>query len=165
MAEVGLSGADHQIQRAVVDAALELGHGHGLQLELDLRMGLTKAVDKIHNKRLKGVHLNAEPERPDDAVPGEAGVFNGVLQLIQRSGNAFCKAASGCGELDCLGVAYQKLNAQFLLERGDVAAERRLGDEQVLRCLGKIQRTGKSQKTFDLENVQSIHPRKRYEQK
>ncbi len=58
------------------------------------------------------------------------------------------------------GGAVEERDPQFLFQGMDLLGHRRLGDVQLLRRTGKIERFGNSQKTGQLKCVHCVLPRK-----
>jgi hypothetical protein len=96
-------------------------HGHVRAVVLDGGQDRAERLEAGH----RGV---AEPHRPGDAGPGEAGALGCALERGERERCLLEERATRGGELDLAAGAHEEIRAERSLELPDLVAERRLGD-------------------------------------
>ena len=149
--------ADRLLRRLL---GLAVAHGHVDQAALQVD-GLVAGRDAhidVGVERGKGAQPRDQPQRGKAAGGGDgqmrrpavaAQPVGGVLQALQELGRRTLQDAALVGQRQAPRAPLEQRHAQVLLQRPDLAAHRRLGDEQLLRRLGEAQRPGRRLEALD----------------
>ena len=148
---------------AVAQRRLLLPPAHRQQSDLDLGMPDPENSDRLGNVQAGGKrdHQTLHPA-VDFEHPSDRGI-----DTAEKTGGLVPQLLPGRGQLNTPGTPDEEGAAQFAFQRADLAAQDRLGDEQLLRGPAEVPLIGDGGKIAELAQVQ-IHAirvsigRKRY---
>jgi len=89
---------------------------------------------------------------------GAADGVHGEKRLIDEDARFVEEDAAGIGEFDFAAVTNEEADAEFGFELLNLATERRLGDVQAARSLGKIEGFGDGDKVAQVAKFHANYP-------
>ena len=143
-------------RRHIVGAAAQLlfldARQGAAQVDADFGIGAAETVDYPEGAQLPRAG-HADADRPCLSVGDGGCVLVGSPQRVQHVGHVAVVLPPGRRQLHPLGAAREQREAQLLLERLDLLADRRLRHVASLRRLGEAQRVGHGDKVLKLRRA------------
>ena len=141
-------GREDQIEAATADLLVQHRRGFDVELEFDMRLGAFQALHRRNKPRVENRLDRAEAQRETgDAVAAQL-VFEVVLQG-QQAFRVGQEAFAGAGEPEQPVAPVEQRRADFLLEHGDAAGDRGLGEEQFFCRAADALQAGDPDEGFD----------------
>ncbi len=110
---------------------------------MHIRAGLTESKNRLRDARRKRRRRSeANLQLADFTQLRTPGNISGLVDLCQHQPCFVEKQPPGFAQLDTPVGAFEKTRAQFLLQRLNLLAERRLRNPQRLGCAAKMQLLG-----------------------
>lgn len=135
-------------------SALERGQQAGVAIatdkQRDMGIGRAKALIECGQLGFEGVPHDAQGQGTAIALLGQPGGHHAAPVFVQNFRTFFEKHRAGRGEGYAAGVAVEKLKVQLFFQCGNQPAQSRLGHEQVVCRLGKIETLCQHHETLQL---------------
>ena len=144
----------HIVQDGVHLSTLQRGQQAGVAIatdkQRDMGIGRAKALIECGQLGFEGVPHDAQGQGTAIALLGQPGGHHAAPVFVQNFRTFFEKHRAGRGEGYAAGVAVEKLKVQLFFQCGNQPAQSRLGHEQVVCRLGKIETLCQHHETLQL---------------